>query len=117
MLHLKTKEILQLTHSPEGESSAKWSPDGKFISFIASRNGDEYAQIWLLDRRGGEAKKLTNLNLVRSPVIRLSSGCKRTIIAKTKAGRIFVIIQSNNSNSKYSATPPRIQMKPTPMRS
>ncbi|MFY8003369.1 MAG: S9 family peptidase, partial [Chitinophagaceae bacterium] len=62
MLNIYTKEIVQLTHSPEGESSAKWSPDGKFISFVASR-GDDYAQIWLLDRRGGEAKKLTNLKV------------------------------------------------------
>jgi dipeptidyl aminopeptidase/acylaminoacyl peptidase len=52
---------VQLTFSPEGESSPRWSPDGKYLSFVAtrgeSRNG---AQIWLLDRAGGEARKLTD---------------------------------------------------------
>jgi dipeptidyl aminopeptidase/acylaminoacyl peptidase len=53
---------VQLTHTPEGESSPRWSPDGKYLSFIASR-GDEKAQsqVWLLDRSGGEAFKLTDL--------------------------------------------------------
>jgi dipeptidyl aminopeptidase/acylaminoacyl peptidase len=53
---------VQLTHTKEGESSPRWSPDGKYLSFIASR-GDEKAesQVWLLDRSGGEAFKLTDL--------------------------------------------------------
>ncbi|MGQ0647244.1 MAG: prolyl oligopeptidase family serine peptidase [Gemmatimonadaceae bacterium] len=52
---------VQLTHTPEGESSPRWSPDGKYLSFTAtrgdSRNG---GQVWLLDRAGGEARKLTD---------------------------------------------------------
>ncbi|MDO9376478.1 MAG: S9 family peptidase [Ferruginibacter sp.] len=55
------KEAVQLTHSEDGESSPRWSPDGKYISFVAARNGDKVGQLWLLDTRGGEAKKLTNL--------------------------------------------------------
>ena len=30
------EQTLQLTNTPEGESSARWSPDGKYISFISS---------------------------------------------------------------------------------
>lgn len=52
---------VQLTYSEEGEGNPKWSPDGKYISFVAARNGDKVAQIWLLDTRGGEAKKLTSV--------------------------------------------------------
>ncbi len=60
------KETVQLTHSTEGESAPKWSPDGRFLSFITSRKSgmdkeEEGAQLWVMDRRGGEARKLTNL--------------------------------------------------------
>lgn len=55
------KETIQLTHSPDGESQARWTPDGKYLSFVSSRNGLTSSQIWLMDRRGGEAKQLTDL--------------------------------------------------------
>ncbi len=55
-----SKETVQLTNSPDGESSPRWSPDGKYISFISSRQGTS-SQVWLLDRRGGEGKKLTDV--------------------------------------------------------
>ncbi len=40
----------------------RWSPDGKYISFLSDREGApkvEGAQVWVLDRRGGEAHQLT----------------------------------------------------------
>jgi dipeptidyl aminopeptidase/acylaminoacyl peptidase len=54
------KTNIQLTHSPESESSPRWSPDGKYLSFLSSRQEGKGNQVWLLDRRGGEAKRLTN---------------------------------------------------------
>lgn len=53
-------QTVQLTSSPDNETSPRWSPDGKYISFIAARLGGT-AQVWLLDRRGGEAIKLTDV--------------------------------------------------------
>jgi dipeptidyl aminopeptidase/acylaminoacyl peptidase len=63
------KQNIQLTYSKEDESSPKFSPDGKYISFLSSRKiGDDkedhdedkdLSQLWLMDRRGGEAKKIT----------------------------------------------------------
>lgn len=51
----------QLTFSPDNESSPRWSPDGKFLSFTSSRPGpNKGGQIWLLDLAGGEAKQLTD---------------------------------------------------------
>src|SRR5467141_3850480 len=46
----------------EGVSSAhpRWSPDGKYLAFLSARNGGKN-QVWLLDRRGGEAQKLTDV--------------------------------------------------------
>lgn len=56
------QETLQLTHTKdEGERSPRWSPDGKFLSFVSARNGEKKSQVWLLDRRGGEAYKLTDV--------------------------------------------------------
>ena len=55
------KESVQLTHSLESESQPNWSPDGKYLSFMSSRNGLKGSQIWIMDRRGGEAKQLTDL--------------------------------------------------------
>jgi len=55
---------LQMTFGPESASSPKWSPDGKYLSFLSSRKddkGESKTQIWLLDRRGGEAQPLTDV--------------------------------------------------------
>ena len=51
---------LQLTFGKEGASAPRFSPDGRYISFLSSRPGPaKDTQIWLLDRRGGEAEQLT----------------------------------------------------------
>jgi dipeptidyl aminopeptidase/acylaminoacyl peptidase len=57
------KETVQLTYSEEGESNADFSPDGKYISFLSSKKVDstENNQLWLMDRRGGEAKQFTKI--------------------------------------------------------
>jgi dipeptidyl aminopeptidase/acylaminoacyl peptidase len=52
---------LRLTSSPDGESSPRWSPDGKYLSFTSSRQEGKGSQVWLLDRRGGEAQRLTEV--------------------------------------------------------
>jgi dipeptidyl aminopeptidase/acylaminoacyl peptidase len=53
---------LQLTYGKEGASSPKFSPDGRFISFLSSRPGPAKGdQIWVMDRRGGEADQLTSI--------------------------------------------------------
>jgi dipeptidyl aminopeptidase/acylaminoacyl peptidase len=52
----------QITFSQESESSPRWSPDGKYLSFTSSRPGKARGnQVWLLDRNGGEAMQLTEL--------------------------------------------------------
>jgi dipeptidyl aminopeptidase/acylaminoacyl peptidase len=54
-------QTVQLTSSKESESTPRWSPDGRYLAFLASRQDDEHDQVWLLDRRGGEAPRLTEL--------------------------------------------------------
>jgi dipeptidyl aminopeptidase/acylaminoacyl peptidase len=54
---------IRLTYGVESSvSNARWSPDGKYISFLSDRPGAakvKGTQVWLLDRRGGEARQLT----------------------------------------------------------
>ena len=62
---------IQLTHTEDSsEASPSFSPDGKYLAFITSRSdgkGEESddpkakSQVWLINRSGGEAQRLTEL--------------------------------------------------------
>ena len=51
---------IPMTTTGSSANSPAWSPDNKYLSFLASRNGGR-TQVWLLDRRGGEAQQLTDV--------------------------------------------------------
>ncbi|PYR89440.1 MAG: peptidase S9 family protein [Acidobacteria bacterium] len=55
-----TQEI-QLTSTPESESTPRWSPDNRYLAFVSSRQGAKGGQVWLLNRAGGEAVKITDV--------------------------------------------------------
>ena len=62
MVSYDGKEERQVTSSQDSESSPRWSPDGKYLSFTSSRPGKASGnQLWLMDRSGGEAFQLTEL--------------------------------------------------------
>ena len=51
----------QLTFGERGDTQPQFSPDGRYISFVSSRGGDDAkAQIHLMRASGGEAWKLTD---------------------------------------------------------
>jgi dipeptidyl aminopeptidase/acylaminoacyl peptidase len=56
---------IRLTYETETSvSDPRWSPDGKYLSFLSDRPGApkiKGKQVWLLDRRGGEARQLTGV--------------------------------------------------------
>ncbi|HEX3704108.1 MAG TPA: hypothetical protein VHU82_12320 [Vicinamibacterales bacterium] len=53
----------QITFSADSEAAPRFSPDGKYLSFTSSRPGTAKGnQVWLLDRRGGEAVQLTEID-------------------------------------------------------
>ncbi|MES2648906.1 MAG: S9 family peptidase [Bacteroidota bacterium] len=53
----------RITANKAGESGYAWSPDSRQIAFVAKRDADEVAQIYLLNiKDGGEAQRLTNLS-------------------------------------------------------
>ena len=54
---------VRLTHTPDAsEHAPRWSPDNRYLSFLSGR-GDrgQGDQLWLLDRRGGEAAQVTQI--------------------------------------------------------
>jgi len=57
------EEVVQLTSDDYSASSPHWSPDGRYLGFIAAKGeGDDVkSQVWLLDRRGGESKQYTSV--------------------------------------------------------
>src|ERR1041384_595164 len=62
MVNIDGSNDRQITFSNESESSPRFSPDGKYLSFTSSRPGKARGnQVWLLDRNGGEAMQLTEI--------------------------------------------------------
>ena len=108
MVNWEGTQNLRLTHGTESASSPRWSPDGKYLSFLAAKAGNDKSQIWLLDRRGGEAWPLTDVKediggYAWSPdgkrlVVEMSSGDDeetpgpaKNVESKTKAPKPIVI--------------------------
>ena len=52
---------LALTAAADGTAKPRWSPDGRYLSFLSTPTGSEKPQIMLLDRRGGDARALTKV--------------------------------------------------------
>ncbi len=68
----KDKSLTQVWMAPSSGSTAvpmtvenetskhpRWSPDGKYLAFLSGRNEGK-TQVYLLNRQGGEAQKITN---------------------------------------------------------
>ena len=54
-------QSMQLTFSDDSEGDPRFSPDGKWIAFVSSRGSDdEIDQLWIMNRNGGEADKITS---------------------------------------------------------
>lgn len=62
MVNWDGTQDIRLTYANENSASApRWSPDGKYLSFTSDRPGKaKGSQVWVLDRRGGEAHQLTD---------------------------------------------------------
>jgi len=60
IMDIDGKNARQITEGDKGASSPLFSPDGKWISFISTKDGS--ANLYVMPARGGEARKLTNVS-------------------------------------------------------
>lgn len=63
MVRFDGSQAVQLTNRPrESESAPRFSPDGRWLAFTSERTDDKKNdQLWLMNRAGGEAQKVTDL--------------------------------------------------------
>ena len=51
-------DAIPLTAEDVSSGHPRWSPDGKYLAFLSARR-EGRTQVWLLNRTGGEAQRLT----------------------------------------------------------
>ena len=89
------KRTIQATSSTQSESSPGWTPDGRYLSFLSSRGGADGAQLWLMDRRGGEAAMITHVK----------GGISEYAWSPDGKRAVFVITDPDSSESDSTAPP------------
>jgi len=60
MVPVEGGEAIPMTAKGSSASRPQWSPDGKYLSFLAARDEDK-AQVWTLFRKGGDSVQLTEV--------------------------------------------------------
>ena len=53
-------EAIPMTSKGSSASRPRWSPDGKYLSFLSTRK-DKKNQVWTLNRKGGEGQQVTDI--------------------------------------------------------
>lgn len=72
----------QLTGGPGSDRQPRWSPDGKTLAFISTREGG--AQVWVLPIAGGDARKISNLSEGASDPLWLPDGSGLLVVSDIK---------------------------------
>jgi dipeptidyl aminopeptidase/acylaminoacyl peptidase len=67
---LEEFDPLAVTEGPGSKVSPNWSPDGTKIAFLQDEDGNEEYSIFIIERSGGPARRVTHLSkcICRSPV-------------------------------------------------
>lgn len=55
-------ETVVLTGDGYSASAPSWSPDNRYLAFLAARGDEAKTQVWLFDRRGGDARQHTRVD-------------------------------------------------------
>ena len=61
MVSAEGGDPIPMTAKGNSASRPRWSPDGKYLTFMASKGEDARTQVWSLNRMGGEAQQITNI--------------------------------------------------------
>jgi len=78
-------EPVPMTREGESVGSPAWSPDGRYLSFTASRGEGARTQVWVLDRRGGEAWPLTDVKQGVSDYAWSPDGSRLALVIRDEA--------------------------------
>lgn len=83
MMSSDGKETLTLTEQTKGVGNYQWSPDGKYISYLSKGKDEENgAQLFLMDRRGGEGIQLSDIKGEIEDYVWFNSGKKMVLVIK-----------------------------------
>ncbi|MBK9732348.1 MAG: S9 family peptidase [Chitinophagaceae bacterium] len=97
----------KLTAGKAAESGYTWSPDGKFIAFVAKRDGDEVSQIYTMNiKEGGEGQRFTNLSTGASAP-RWSPDGKMILFNSS----VFPLCYTDSSNKKATEEKKKLKYK------
>jgi dipeptidyl aminopeptidase/acylaminoacyl peptidase len=72
----------QLTSGPGSDRQPRWSPDGKTLAFISTR--EQGAQVWLLPFGGGDARKVSSLAEGAADPVWLPDGSGLLVVSDIK---------------------------------
>jgi len=110
------KEVVQLTSDDYSAGSPKWSPDNRYLGFVAAKGeGDDVkSQVWLLDRRGGEAKQYTSVDQGVGDFSWSPDGKKMLLIIRDKTAAELAAEAAEESGDEVKPLPyviDRLQFK------
>ena len=82
VVEVATGKSRQLTGGPGSDRQPRWSPDGKTLAFISTREAG--AQVWLLPIAGGDARKISSLADGVSDPVWLPDGSGLLVVSDIK---------------------------------
>ena len=82
VVEVATGKTRQVTNGPGSDRQPRWSPDGKTLAFISTRESG--AQVWLLPIAGGDAHKLSSLAEGASDPLWLPDGSGLLVVSDIK---------------------------------
>ncbi len=82
VVEVATGKARALSGGPGSDRQPRWSPDGKTLAFISTREGG--AQVWLLPIAGGDARKVSTLADGASDPVWLPDGSGFLVVSDIK---------------------------------
>ncbi|MEM9820306.1 MAG: S9 family peptidase [Bacteroidota bacterium] len=80
MIPAKGGATIPMTATGYSASTPRWSPDGQYLSFMASKGKGSKTQVWTLNRLGGEAQQLTKIKYGSLSTYQWSPDGKRLLL-------------------------------------
>ena len=82
VVEVATGKSRQLTGGPGSDRQPRWSPDGKTLAFVSTR--DSGAQVWVLPIAGGDARKVSHVPDGVSDPLWLPDGSGLLVVSDVK---------------------------------